>query len=162
MHSEQEYNWGRVGKANGNFIANPDEHIPYFVPVVQSGRTVQVSNDGHAGEMRHFESYQTKFPGTHPRSCPASINLTTNYSMPPEKIILLPATHESLPSFHVQGDLLPSFLDHLANSGIKVPEPPEPHDNFEPGAVFCSGGGYRGRHFSQEASRSARRILKES
>jgi hypothetical protein len=55
--------------------------------------------------------------------------------MPPEKIIVLPATDESLPSFHVQGDLLPSFLDHLADSGIKVPEPPEPQGSFEPRAV---------------------------
>jgi DDE superfamily endonuclease len=55
--------------------------------------------------------------------------------MPPERIILLPPTHESLPSFHVQGDLLPSFLDHLANSRIKVPEPPEPQKNSEPGAI---------------------------
>jgi len=36
------------------------------------------------------------------------------------KIIFLPPTHESLPSFHVQGELFPSFLDHLARSGIKV------------------------------------------
>jgi hypothetical protein len=55
--------------------------------------------------------------------------------MPPERIILLPPTDESLPSFHVQGDLLPSFLDHLANSGIKVPEPPAPQGNFELDAI---------------------------
>jgi hypothetical protein len=55
--------------------------------------------------------------------------------MPPEKIILLPPTDESLPSFHVQGDLLASFLDHLANSGIKIPEPPAPQGNFEPRAI---------------------------
>jgi hypothetical protein len=55
--------------------------------------------------------------------------------MPAEKVILLPPTDESLPSFHVQGDLLPSFLGHLANSGVKVPEPPEPQDNVEPGAI---------------------------
>ena len=59
--------------------------------------------------------------------------------MPAEKVILLPPTHESLPSFHVQGDLLPSFLDHLANSGIKVPEPLEPQDNVEPGAISVVG-----------------------
>jgi hypothetical protein len=55
--------------------------------------------------------------------------------MPPEKIILPPPTHESLPSFHVQEDLLPSFLDHLANSGIKVPEPPEPQKKIELEAI---------------------------
>jgi hypothetical protein len=55
--------------------------------------------------------------------------------MPPEKVILLPPSHESLPSFHVQGDLLPSFLDHLAKSGIKVPEPPELQKKIEPGAI---------------------------
>jgi hypothetical protein len=55
--------------------------------------------------------------------------------MPPEKIILLPSSHESLPSFHVQENLLPSFLDHLANSGIKVSKPPEPQGNSEPGAI---------------------------
>jgi hypothetical protein len=59
--------------------------------------------------------------------------------MQPEKIILLPPTHESLPSFHVQGALLPSFLDHLANSGIKVSEPPEPQGNLEPGAISVVG-----------------------
>jgi hypothetical protein len=55
--------------------------------------------------------------------------------MQPEKIILLPPSHESLPSFHVQGELLPSFLDHLASSGIKVPEPPQPQGNFLPGRI---------------------------
>ena len=55
--------------------------------------------------------------------------------MPPEKILLLPPSDESLPSFHVEGELLPSFLDHLANSGIKVSEPPEPQGNLEPGAI---------------------------
>jgi hypothetical protein len=59
--------------------------------------------------------------------------------MRPEKIILLPPTHESLPSFHVQGELLPAFLDHLANSGIKVSEPPEPQGNLEPGAISVVG-----------------------
>ncbi len=58
-----------------------------------------------------------------------------NYFMPPERIILLPPTDESLPSFHVQEDLLGSFLDHLANSGIKVPEPPALQGNFEPSAI---------------------------
>jgi hypothetical protein len=55
--------------------------------------------------------------------------------MPPERIILLPPTDESLPSFHVQGDLLASFLDHLANSGIKIPEPTAPQGNFKPRAI---------------------------
>jgi hypothetical protein len=59
--------------------------------------------------------------------------------MQPEKIILLPPTHESLPTFHVQGELLPSFLDHLANSGIKVSEPPEPQGNLELGAISVVG-----------------------
>jgi hypothetical protein len=35
----------------------------------------------------------------------------------------------------VQEGLLPSFLDHLANSGIKVPEPAEPQGNSEAGAI---------------------------
>jgi hypothetical protein len=55
--------------------------------------------------------------------------------MQPEKIILLPTTHESLPSFHVQRDLLSSFLDHLANCGIKVVEPPEPQGDSMQGTV---------------------------
>jgi len=61
--------------------------------------------------------------------------------MQPEKIILLPTTHESLPSFHVQRDLLSSFLDHLANCGIKVVEPPEPQGDSKQGAApdRCSG-----------------------
>ncbi|HXM28708.1 MAG TPA: hypothetical protein VN957_21995 [Chthoniobacterales bacterium] len=59
--------------------------------------------------------------------------------MQSEKIILLPPTHESLPSFHVQGELLPSFLDHLAKSEIKVSEPPEPQSNLAPGAISVVG-----------------------
>jgi hypothetical protein len=55
--------------------------------------------------------------------------------MQPEKIILLPSTHESLPSFHVQQELLRPFLDHLAISGIKVVEPPESLGNLGPGAT---------------------------
>jgi hypothetical protein len=49
--------------------------------------------------------------------------------MQPEKIILLPATHESLPCFHVKEELLSSFLDHLRKSGITVPAPPQPQAN---------------------------------
>jgi hypothetical protein len=59
--------------------------------------------------------------------------------MQPEKIILLPTTHESLPSFHVQRELLSSFLDHLAKSGIKVVEPPEPQGDSNQGAVSVVG-----------------------
>ena len=60
--------------------------------------------------------------------------------MQPEKIILLPATHESLPSFNVQRELLPSFLDHfLARSGIKVVEPPEAQGDSKQGAVSVVG-----------------------
>jgi hypothetical protein len=54
--------------------------------------------------------------------------------MQPEEIILLPPTHESLPSFHVRGELLSSFLGHLVHSGIKVPEPPETQGNPASGA----------------------------
>jgi hypothetical protein len=54
--------------------------------------------------------------------------------MQPEKIVLLPPSHESLPSFHVERELLPAFLDHLANSGINTAEPPEPQDKVGPGA----------------------------
>jgi len=59
--------------------------------------------------------------------------------MQPEKIILLPTTHESLPSFHVQRELLPSFLDHLAKSGIKVVEPPEAQGDSKQGAISVIG-----------------------
>jgi hypothetical protein len=52
----------------------------------------------------------------------------------PEKIVLLPPSHESLPSFHVQAKLLPAFLDHLAKSGIKTVEPPEPQGKPGPEA----------------------------
>jgi hypothetical protein len=54
--------------------------------------------------------------------------------MPPEKIILLPPTHESLPSFHVQRELLGPFLDHLSNSGITIAEPPEQQDGPQQGS----------------------------
>jgi hypothetical protein len=59
--------------------------------------------------------------------------------MQPEKIILLPTTHESLPSFHVQRELLSSFLDHLAKSGIKVVEPPEAQGDPRQEAVSIVG-----------------------
>jgi hypothetical protein len=52
-----------------------------------------------------------------------------------KKIILLPPSHESLPSFHVQGELLRPFLDHLATSGIRVSEPPERQGDLGPGAT---------------------------
>jgi hypothetical protein len=55
--------------------------------------------------------------------------------MQPEKIILLPPSHESLPSFHVQGELLRPLLDHLAKSGIRVSEPPERQGGLGPGAT---------------------------
>jgi hypothetical protein len=55
--------------------------------------------------------------------------------MQPERIVLLPPSHESLPSFHVQRDLLRPFLDHLANSGIKTAEPPEPQGTTGPGGI---------------------------
>ena len=55
--------------------------------------------------------------------------------MQAEKIVLLPPSHESLPSFHVQAELLPAFLDHLANSGIKTAEPPEPQGTVGPGGM---------------------------
>jgi hypothetical protein len=56
-----------------------------------------------------------------------------------EKIILLPTTHESLPSFNVQRELLSSFLDHLAKSGIQVVEPPEAQGEPKQGAVSVVG-----------------------
>jgi hypothetical protein len=59
--------------------------------------------------------------------------------MQAEKIILFPTTHESLPSFHVQRELLPSFLDHLAKSGIKVVEPPEAQGDPRQEAVSVVG-----------------------
>jgi hypothetical protein len=59
--------------------------------------------------------------------------------MQPEKIILLPPTHESLPSFHVRGELLSPFLEHLARSGIKVAEPPEPQGDSKQGTVSVIG-----------------------
>jgi hypothetical protein len=59
--------------------------------------------------------------------------------MQSEKIILFPPTHESLPSFHVRGELLSSFLEHLARSGIKVAEPPEPQGDSSQGTVSMIG-----------------------
>jgi hypothetical protein len=59
--------------------------------------------------------------------------------MQPEKIVLLPTTHESLPSFNVPRELLSPFLDHLAKSGIEVVEPPEPQGDSNEGAVSVVG-----------------------
>ena len=52
--------------------------------------------------------------------------------MPPAKVILLPSTHESLPSFHVQEALLHPFLAHLAARRIIVAEPPQSKGNLGP------------------------------
>ncbi|HEX6564901.1 MAG TPA: hypothetical protein VF020_11485 [Chthoniobacterales bacterium] len=51
--------------------------------------------------------------------------------MQPEKIVLLPATHESVACFHVQKELLSQFLRHLKSRNIEVPEPPQPQGNPE-------------------------------
>ncbi len=46
--------------------------------------------------------------------------------MQPEKIILLPPTHEqSTPSFHVEGTLADSFLAFLKTHNITAWQPPE-------------------------------------
>ena len=56
MHSEQEYYCGRIGKAKGDVIANPDKHIPYFVPAIQNGRTpFQVAAVKLRGELEADE-----------------------------------------------------------------------------------------------------------
>ena len=51
--------------------------------------------------------------------------------MQAEKIVLLPATHESVACFHVKEDLVPRFLRHLESRGIEVPEPPQPQGSPE-------------------------------
>jgi hypothetical protein len=66
-------------------------------------------------------------------------NGTSKNVMQPQKIILLPTTHESLPSFNVRRELLSSFLDHLARSGIQVVEPPEAQGDPKQGAVSVVG-----------------------
>ena len=43
--------------------------------------------------------------------------------MQPEKIILLPTTHESLRSFHVQRDLLITFLGRKDSPRFLIPRP---------------------------------------
>jgi hypothetical protein len=45
--------------------------------------------------------------------------------MRPRKIVLLPATHESVACYHVKEELLPQFLRHLESVGIVVSEPPQ-------------------------------------
>ncbi len=46
--------------------------------------------------------------------------------MQSEKLILFPTTHEqSLPSFHVRGELADEFLKFLADAGVEVWEDPE-------------------------------------
>jgi hypothetical protein len=79
-----------------------------------------------------------------------------------EKIILLPTTHESLPSFNVQRELLSSFLDHLAKSGIKVVEPPEAQRRIEAGSGLCGWSGCAGGYPNRQAPGGARRILKDT
>ncbi len=46
--------------------------------------------------------------------------------MQPERIILIPPTHEqSTPSFHVEGSLAKSFLEFLKSKSITAWQPPE-------------------------------------
>jgi hypothetical protein len=51
--------------------------------------------------------------------------------MPPEEIVLLPATHDSVACFHVKRELVPQFLRHQQSTGIEVPEPPQPQGSPE-------------------------------
>ena len=115
---------------------HPDRDRMLFNAKEDSGHSCRVSHT--APEPRCFESLKTSKINIkiHPRSRPLPINKRTeNCFMQPEKIILLPSTHESLPSFHVQRELLRPFLHHLAISGIKVAEPPESLGDLEPGAT---------------------------
>jgi hypothetical protein len=46
--------------------------------------------------------------------------------MSTEDLILFPPTHEqSLPTFHVRGDLRDKFVEFLAREGFQLGEPPE-------------------------------------
>lgn len=52
----------------------------------------------------------------------------------PERILLIPPSEEQAwPSFHVKADLLRAFLEHLAGSGIRTVQPPEPLGRLGPG-----------------------------
>jgi len=56
-------------------------------------------------------------------------------SSQPEKIILLPPTHEqSTPSFHVAGTLETEFLSFLTSHGVVVAQPPEKLPKMGPDA----------------------------
>lgn len=70
-------------------------------------------------------------PRTRPVWVSPSIDDGTLICVQPEKIVLLPATHESVACFHVEEGLLPNFLWHLESRGIGVPEPPQPQRSPE-------------------------------
>lgn len=54
--------------------------------------------------------------------------------MQPERIILLPPTHEqSLPTFHVIGPISEDFLKFLEEKAVQVVQPPEVLEKRGPG-----------------------------
>lgn len=54
--------------------------------------------------------------------------------MQPEKIILLPPTHEqSTPSYHVEGNIAPAFIKFLEAKGVTIWQPPQVLEKRGPG-----------------------------
>lgn len=56
MHSEQEHYCGRIAKAKGYVINNPDEHISSFVPAIKMVASFQGRRRRQRGAIRRFES----------------------------------------------------------------------------------------------------------
>ena len=54
--------------------------------------------------------------------------------MQPEKIILLPPTHEqSTPTYHVEGQLSSAFIEFLEHKGVSIWQPPVVLEKRGPG-----------------------------
>src|SRR6266481_3128063 len=95
MHSEQEYYYGRIGKAKGDVIDNPGKHIPNFVPAIQNGRIRSRTNTSRSDATLRI--VQKQISTANPRPSPASLNeRTPTTSCSPKNY--LPSTHPRVPA----------------------------------------------------------------
>ncbi len=54
--------------------------------------------------------------------------------MQPEKIILFPPTHEqTTPSYHVEGNIAPAFIEFLESKGVTIWQSPQLLEKRGPG-----------------------------
>jgi hypothetical protein len=54
--------------------------------------------------------------------------------MQPERIVLFPPTHEqTTPSYHVEGNIAPAFIEFLEYKGVTIWQPPQVLEKRGPG-----------------------------